>query len=290
MMVCRRIVLGLLAVGCAVAVGGCTIDRPGSAPADSSHPSAVPAPTVPAPHPSAAPVSSLDEVVAGLPGTAGVAVFSPDQELAAGFQDPAPGWSTMKVPVAIAALRAGVGDAATVRRAITASDNDAAAALWSALGTPEQAGRATTAVLADAPGPQPSAQTRTVRPPFSAFGQTQWSVAQQARFASVLPQLDGSGPVTAAMGAIVPEQSWGLGRLPEARFKGGWGPDESGAYLARQLGYIDRGAQCAPVGIAVLAKAEDGTFESATAMLSTMAERLDQLRAGSLHLFECPRP
>ncbi|WP_454044981.1 hypothetical protein [Corynebacterium sp. Marseille-Q2516] len=276
MMVCRRIVLGLLAVGCAVAVGGCTIDRPGSAPADSSHPSAVPAPTVPAPHPSAAPVSSLDEVVAGLPGTAGVAVFSPGQELAAGFQDPAPGWSTMKVPVAIAALR---GLAPARHR------DNRAAALWSALGTPEQAGRATT--RASAPGNQRQPAPSAPRFPPSARRSGRW---HSRRVLPVLPQLDGSGPVTAAMGAIVPEQSWGLGRLPEARFKGGWGPDESGAYLVRQLGYIDRGAQCAPVGIAVLAKAEDGTFESATAMLSTMAERLDQLRAGSLHLFECPRP
>ena len=40
------------------------------------------------------------------------------------------------------------------------------------------------------------------------------------------------------MGRIVPEQRWGLGRVPGIRFKGGWGPSErpEGGYEVIQVG------------------------------------------------------
>ncbi len=43
-------------------------------------------------------------------------------------------WSTAKVPVAMAAIAAGVADANDLRSAITASDNAAADRIWQALG------------------------------------------------------------------------------------------------------------------------------------------------------------
>jgi hypothetical protein len=56
-------------------------------------------------------------------------------------------WSTGKVPVAMAALDAGVGAQSDLSRAITASDNSAGERLWSALGAGARAAAAATAQL-----------------------------------------------------------------------------------------------------------------------------------------------
>lgn len=150
-------------------------------------------------------------------------------------------WSTMKVPLSIAAAARQPTDQTwqLIEAAITRSDNDAAAVLWASLGPPEEAARAVDEVL-DAYG---SSGTRTepadVRPGFSSFGQTRWDLASQARFASALacvPEPSAAGRVRAAMGRVIPDQRWGIGTLDEAHLKGGWGPDAAGAYVLRQLG------------------------------------------------------
>jgi hypothetical protein len=38
------------------------------------------------------------------------------------------------------------------------------------------------------------------------------------------------------MGRVVPEQRWGMGAIPDIRFKGGWGPSEDGGYDVIQVG------------------------------------------------------
>ena len=71
------------------------------------------------------------------------------------------------------------------------------------------------------------------------------------------------------MGAIADDQRYGLGTIPGARFKGGWGPDESGMYLVRQFGTI--AVDGGEVGVAIAARPADGTYATGQAMLTEIA-------------------
>ena len=205
--------------------------------------------------------SAVDQVVAAHGGTAAVSVGESSAGDASGFAS----WSTMKVPVAIAALREHPEMTVEATNAIEVSDNGAADMLWNAT-TPE----AVEAVLAEGGTPVPVERNIT-RPGFSAFGQTQWSVADQARFASNLACVNGSAPILVMMGNVA--QNYGLGTIPGARFKGGWGPSISGAYEVRQLGLVpDASGRIIPVAIA--ASAADGTYESAQVMLTQLVTEL----------------
>lgn len=70
------------------------------------------------------------------------------------------------------------------------------------------------------------------------------------------------------MSRISPEQRYGLGLIDGALFKGGWGPDENGAYVIRQLGIIDGR------GVALTAAPADGSHETAQQMASQMAAEI----------------
>lgn len=176
-------------------------------------------------------------------------------------------WSTSKVPIAIAVERTDRAAAlrTTMRQAITASSNEAADALWQSLGTPSQAAAATDQVLRDYGDATTQTQSERVRPPYTAFGQTRWSLPDQARFAAALPCNSEAAPVYAAMGQIVPDQRWGLGTIPGAHFKGGWGPSATGSgHLVRQVGVIET-----PQGqVAVALAVEAPSFQQGTATLT----------------------
>lgn len=205
---------------------------------------------------------------------------------------PVPGpvaWSTSKVPVAVAALRAvddgtSLSDAATVQdnvtAAITTSDNAAAQALWDSLGDPATAGAETEAVLREAGDTTTRVQTAVTRPGLTSFGQTSWTTTDQARFAAGLTCIPGAGPVVAAMGRITAGQDYGLGRLPGAVFKGGWGPDPAGAYQVRQFGLVS-GADGTRVPVAVEVVSPDGTYEAGIAALDALVDHLGGVLAGA---------
>ena len=191
-----------------------------------------------------------------------------------------PAWSTMKVPIVLAALRTpSRGSDQVLRRdadaAITASDNDAAAELWSSLGPPPRAARRTEAVLRGAGDRRTRVESRVLVPGFSAFGQTRWAVADQARFTSGLPCLADADEVLPLMGRVRTDQRWGLGTVRRARFKGGWGPTPQG-YVARQLGIVPaRGGRTA---VALAVRLPGGTHEEATAILGDLARVLTDHR------------
>ncbi|WP_301122938.1 hypothetical protein [Mycolicibacterium fortuitum] len=172
-----------------------------------------------------------------------------------GSWDTGPAWSTIKVPIAQAALNAGTANPTWVHQAITASDNTAAANLWSSLGATSTAGAQVQQVLRDSGDPSTVVQTQAVRPEFSSFGQTNWSLADQTRFLSHYSQDPHAAPVLQQMGQISPDQQWGLGRIPNSKFKGGWGPTEDGKYLVRQMGIID--TPQGPVAVAMAAEGDD---------------------------------
>ncbi|WP_226345294.1 hypothetical protein [Agilicoccus flavus] len=167
-------------------------------------------------------------------------VGRPDAVRALGSVTDQQSWSTIKVPVALAAVRAAGGEPGEgVRRdldlALTVSDNDAARRLWRSLGPTEQAARSVDAVLAQAG----DATTRTARDGSSdvSFGLTRWSVPDAARFAAGLPCLAGVAPVWERMGRVDAAQRWGIGRVAGSHLKGGWGPSPHG-YLMRQIGVV----------------------------------------------------
>lgn len=217
--------------------------------------------------------ANLAAVVETVPGPAGVAlapVGGPDQVAAAGSWQSGVAWSTIKVPLAVAVARSDSQELEYSASAITVSDNQAAESLWAALGGGDAAASAVGAVLVeggDTVSQVPSVHTRAG---YSIFGQTRWSLVDQTRFASTLPCLVGSGRVVDLMGQVAPEQQWGLGRIPGARFKGGWGPGETGGYLVRQFGLVPGAGGDVAVALAV----EAPTFEAGTAAVSGMADAL----------------
>ncbi|PRQ12451.1 hypothetical protein C1Y63_01270 [Corynebacterium sp. 13CS0277] len=230
-----------------------------------------PAPT-PAPDPAPAAETSLEDLLAALEVPAGVQVVLSDgvHHASTPTTQQGPAWSTIKVPLAMAALDAGVigADNAALRQAITLSDNDAAMQLWEALGAGPVAASAVGAIA------EVGVPAERLRPEFSPFGQTQWPLEQQADFATTLPCR--GGVVYDLMGQIDPSQSWGLGLIPGAHFKGGWGPDPDGTYLVRQFGTLPTAG-----GVLGVAIATRGSFAEGTQTLSTTASALQQALAAT---------
>jgi hypothetical protein len=182
-------------------------------------------------------------------------------------------WSTIKVPLIIAALREEnppvVTDAMTA--AITESDNAAAESIWASLGDPVAAARKVEAVLRQT-GDSTTVQSQKVRPEFTAFGQTDWSLTDQTRFTSVAVCDSANAPVFALMGRVQPDQRWGIGTVPGTQFKGGWGPSPTGSYLVRQLGVLP--APNGRIAVALAAQPSSGKFDDGTAALNEMANWL----------------
>lgn len=215
-------------------------------------------------------------------GQLGVALTNPRGDRSAapaeyGSLSEGPAWSTAKVPVAIAAAK-NSGVSAEMRSAITASDNAAADSMWRALGSPVQAGAAATAVLRQGGDQETTIETEVTRPGFSSFGQTRWSLSNQATFGANLQCIAGGTAVSALMGQIAAGQNYGLGSIPGAHFKGGWGPDEKGGYLTRQFGFIPGEKPGTFLGVAIAAKPSDGSYETGQAMLTELAKSLIKLR------------
>jgi hypothetical protein len=192
-----------------------------------------------------------------------------------------PAWSTIKVPLIIAALRdenpPKVTDAMTA--AITESDNAAAESVWSSLGDPVTAAHKVEAVLRQT-GDQTTVQSKRVRPEFSAFGQTDWSLTNQARFTSVAVCDSTNAPIFALMAEVDTDQRWGIGTVPGAEFKGGWGPSPTGSYLVRQLGVL--ATPNGRIAVALAAQPASGKFADGRAALTEMATWL------TAHLGEMP--
>jgi hypothetical protein len=158
-----------------------------------------------------------------------------------------------------------------MRLTITASDNAAAEQLWTYLGEPHTAAAKVQAILRAGGDHDTRVQSQHVRPGFSAFGQTTWSLVQQAGFAAGLPCIRYSGGVLRLMGNVEPSQRWGMGAsgLP-AHFKGGWGPGPGGGYLVRQMGDVTL-ANGSRIGLAIASEPADGRFETGTANLTLIA-------------------
>ncbi|WP_406832839.1 hypothetical protein ABEG17_08455 [Pedococcus sp. KACC 23699] len=221
-------------------------------------------------------------VVGGAPGSRVV--------LTLGTWKTGPAWSTIKVPLVEAVLRSTGGTATTadMRQALTVSDNAAASRLWQTLGSGTKAAGRVDAVLAAHENQNVRTQPFVTRAGFSAEGQTQWTLGDQATFAAALPCAHdpADGPVLDLLGHIDPSQQWGAGRWPGARFKGGWGPSPTGAYVARQLALLPHAGGWTAVALAAVAR--DGSFVSATQALDDL-ERWLATHTAELPLASCDK-
>ena len=199
-----------------------------------------------------------------------------------------PAWSTIKVPLVIAAMRQHNTERPTTPMvaAITESDNAAAESIWEGLGDPAAAAIAVGDVL-HGTGDPTIVESRKLRPEYTAFGQTDWSLTNQALFLSAAACDPRDRPALDLMGQVNGDQrSWGLGPLLDSKIKGGWGPSPSGRYLVRQLAIVSSGKRGLAV-VAMAAEPESGSFADGTRALTEIGNwlqaRLDALPAG-----QCP--
>ncbi len=206
--------------------------------------------------------------------TIGVAVAAPGRAevFSLGKWSSGVAWSTIKVPLALAALRSDQPRAQELAvKAITKSDNRASERLWSLLGEPADAAARVQAVIRESGDAVTLVESRRLRPGFTAFGQTRWTLAGQARFAAQLPWIPGAAAVIDLMRHITTGQRWGLAAKGFAA-KGGWGPGVADDYLVRQFGIVP--TESGHAGVALAAEAHDGAFETGVDALNGVTDWL----------------
>lgn len=251
-------------------------------------PSAHPAPDITAPpvNPTTDLAADFTQLTAHLNARVGLAVAavgSGQPVTVWGDWQQGPAWSTIKLPLVIAAYRAQHVITAQMRAVITESDNAAAEALWRQLGEPATAAQQVQQVLQQTGDPT-TVESRRLRPGFTAFGQTQWALANQVGFTASAVCNPVNDPIFSLMGEVE-TQRWGIGELAGTQFKGGWGPSPSGDYLVRQLGVLTTPG--GRVAVAVAAEPASGSFDDGRAALDAVAGWLNANRA-RLPAGRCP--
>jgi hypothetical protein len=214
----------------------------------------------------------FERLSASIAATIGIAVAHSDRTYTLGPWSSGVAWSTIKVPLAIAALRSDRPRAQDlVVKAIAESDNPASERLWSLLGEPADAARRVQAVIAESGDTVTAVESCRLRRGFTAFGQTQWALDRQARFAQQLPLIPDAAAVIDLMHHITTGQRWGLATKGFAA-KGGWGPGVAGDYLVRQFGIVPM--ESGHVGVALAAEARDGVFETGVDVVNALLDWL----------------
>jgi hypothetical protein len=229
---------------------------------------------------SQADLASFRQLEGTLGGAHGLAVaglgLGTDVEHVGSLQSGA-AWSTAKVPVAMAVLAAGGGQAeqSNLARAIGASDNAAALRLWSSLGSGQTAAAAADQQLRDAGDTRTNIEHRSLRGGgYTPFGQTAWALTDQVRFTAGLACSQAGSETLGLMSDVVAGQRWGLGAAGvPSQFKGGWGPGSqpgvSGGYLDRQMGVMQIHGK--PLAVSIATRPGDGLHETGTRDLTALA-------------------
>lgn len=202
-------------------------------------------------------------------GRVAVSVAGDGVQFSAGDNRPEPAFSTMKVPAAIGALRHSPAFYLDAEIAVTRSDNLAAHRMFAQVSGAELNG-----IIAEA-------GSRTTNSAGYQMG-TLWTTSDQAAFASGLRCVEGHEPVLDMMGRVVDDQRWGLGRIPQAKFKGGWNQHENG-HLARQFGLFP--GPNGEVAVAITALSPAG-YQESFAMLNELADGVARI-SGTLPASRC---
>ncbi len=121
-------------------------------------------------------------------------------------------------------------------------------------------------VLREAGDPVTVVESRRLRAEYTPFGQTRWSLADQARFAAGLSRVSGASRVIDLMGALCADHRWGLAAKGFAA-KGGWGPGLTDEYLVRQFAIVS-----GTVGVALAAEVREGGYEAGVDVLNSVAD------------------
>ncbi|AKK11003.1 hypothetical protein CUTER_05010 [Corynebacterium uterequi] len=243
---------------------------------------AAPSSSTPRPAVDDALVQLVARVEGDLGGQVGVAIADGQHVAHAGLSGDSPVWSTIKVPIAIAALEKARESGqqtgwleALARQAITISDNDAATALWQSLGTTAESATAVETLVGELGGDINVTDALAGRPG-APFGRARWPLTDQAQFAAQLPCSAPARRVYELMGDIDPSQRDGFGHVRGAHFKGGWNADaELGAYTYRQFGTL--AGPHGPVGVAVIVHPEVSSHVGAVELLDAMAKGVAEI-------------
>ncbi len=244
----------------------------------------------PAPTPAAGLAAEFEQFAGELNANVGVvltAVGDGTPPVALGTWTHGPAWSTIKVPLSIAALRespaAGVTDA--MRGAIIRSDNAAADQVWQSLGTPDVAakrgggGAERCGCSCHGSSRANSTGIQCVRPdrlvvdgpgPLLVVGEVHGGDRADLR-------PDGAGRRATNSGASESSTKWEI--------KGGWGPSASGKYLVRQMGVVD--TPQGETAVAIAAEPASGSFGDGTQVLTTVANWLKD-HSSDLPGGQCP--
>lgn len=201
-------------------------------------------------------------------------------------------WSTIKVPLVLARYRLAderhendrdrIDELAA--RALTRSDNAAAAELFADIETAKGGLVGASRYVGEELGAAGDHVTKinTVDPGngFSTYGQTQWSLSAGTQFyrqlaRACVPPRHSIGRVLTLMGSVIPSQRWGIGavtwpRASTVRFKGGWGPDQTGGYLVRQFGIV-QSSDGRGFAVALIARPDDRRFGTGVKVLNDLA-------------------
>lgn len=238
--------------------------------------------------------SSFEAMAAGLGAQVGLAVEPLGSEEVTEFGSllgSGHAWSSIKPAILSTVMKEqgeslGAEEEAWAEGAITASDNEDAAALFhtiegrqggldgasAAVGETIHEGGSGSTVVATAPPPAGAVST---------FGQTEWPVGEAVRFYHGLAtcRVHGTSYIEGLMEDVIGEQRWGLGQAsfpsdPRVGMKGGWGPDTEagGGYLVRQSGFVQNSA--GGIAVAMIAVDESGSYTAGAEDLSAIAQWL----------------
>ena len=231
---------------------------------------------------------TVNGLLSRLPGTSGLVVGAPGPgapDLSGGAFSNGDAWSTIKVPIAERVLADAGGpngltpaQADEISRAITLSDNDAAASLFAGLeqkhGGLTGASEAVGEMLRQA-GDGETVISTEGRDGYSTYGQTDWSLTNQFRYMAALAggcisDAASRSYLLGQMASVGGSDIFGLGAAGfPAKWKGGWGPGTDGKYLVRQMGVMEVDGK--EIVVAMAAIPDDGSFESGQSMLSQIA-------------------
>jgi hypothetical protein len=213
--------------------------------------------------------------------TVGVSMRAGGGLVHAGDLQEIPGLSSIKVPIAMAAVQNAESSGDPVEdlipdidAAITESDNDAALRLWQSLGDEDEAAGALGSVMAEA-GDSTDTFADKEREDYEGFGDITWTMDNQATFANRMACVNGAEPVLDAMSRLIEEHSGGLGQLQDAHIKGGWGTTADGDFVLREFGLMGPADAQVPLSIAVIP--DDGTEETSREAVAEMASRIEPL-------------
>lgn len=233
----------------------------------------------------------------------GIATLGGGGPVHAGELDNRAAWSTLKVPIAAAAWEKVQHDsgadqpdpaiAAEVQQNINAaienSDNDAALDLWYFLGddSDQLAAERLSAYLTRG-GDSTQVPEEFQTGVFEGFGDTLWRATDQVRFLSNFQCEPGSQPVLEAMGRINPEHMVGLGTVPGALFKGGWGLGYDDQYVYRQMGLVPAGPGGAMIPVAIIIIPNDGSQDTAMSAIDATMRQLTPALSEATPVRPCP--